>query len=65
MPNPLSKGEMEVLILIAEGLRNKAIADELFIDYETVRTRIKQIKKKLHARTPAHAVAIAKDNKWI
>lgn len=55
----LTRREYEVLQLISEGLENRAIASELFVSVETVRTHIKGILRKLSARDRAHAVAVA------
>lgn len=56
---PLSRREYQVLQLIADGLENQSIAKALFVSVETVRTHVKSILRKLHARDRAHAVAIA------
>jgi len=55
---PLSRREVEVLRLIADGLANQAIADVLAVSVETVRTHIKSLLRKLSARDRAHAVAV-------
>lgn len=55
----LSRREYQVLQLIAEGLENQAIGKTLFVSVETVRTHVKSILRKLHARDRAHAVALA------
>jgi DNA-binding NarL/FixJ family response regulator len=56
---PLSRREYQVLQLIADGMENSAIAKSLFVSVETIRTHVKNILRKLHARDRAHAVAIA------
>lgn len=56
---PLSRREHEVLCLVAEGMENQEIATALFVSVETIRTHIKSILRKLHARDRAHAVALA------
>jgi DNA-binding NarL/FixJ family response regulator len=56
---PLSRREYQVLQLISDGLENQAIAKALFVSVETVRTHVKSILRKLHARDRAHSVAIA------
>jgi DNA-binding NarL/FixJ family response regulator len=56
---PLSRREYQVLQLISDGLENQAIAKSLFVSVETVRTHVKAILRKLHARDRAHAVAVA------
>jgi len=56
----LTNREIEVLRLVARGLRNKEIAAELKISDETVQGHVKNILAKLsvHDRTEAVAVAI-------
>jgi DNA-binding NarL/FixJ family response regulator len=56
---PLSRREYQVLQLISDGMDNQAIAKALFVSVETVRTHVKSILRKLHARDRAHAIAIA------
>src|SRR5689334_5630679 len=59
---PLTARESEILNLIAEGLSNPEIANQLVIGIETVRWYTKQIYSKLgvHSRTQAihHAQAL-------
>ncbi|MDV6011101.1 response regulator transcription factor [Haloechinothrix sp. LS1_15] len=55
----LSRRELQVLQLVAEGLENAAIAKVLFLSVETVRTHVKSILRKLSARDRTHAVTIA------
>ena len=54
----LTKGEIDVLRLIAEGKANKQIADHLSIAEETVKSRIKNILSKLAADDRTHAAMI-------
>jgi DNA-binding NarL/FixJ family response regulator len=56
----LTNREVEVLRLVARGMRNKEIAAELNISDETVQGHVKNILAKLavHDRTEAVAVAI-------
>lgn len=56
---PLSRREYQVVQLISEGMENLEIARELFVGVETVRTHVKSILRKLHARDRTHAVALA------
>ena len=55
----LTAREIEVLKHLAEGNRNKDIADRLFISEETVKVHIKHIMEKLDANDRTQAVAIA------
>lgn len=45
--NSLTKREYEVLILIAEGLNNRDIAERLFISEKTVKNHVSNILRKL------------------
>lgn len=52
----LSSREKEVLSLMVEGHTFHAIADKIFISYETVRSHVKRIYKKLHVASASEAV---------
>jgi DNA-binding NarL/FixJ family response regulator len=55
----LTPREIEVLRHIAEGNRNKDVADRLFISEETVKVHVKHVMDKLGASDRTEAVAIA------
>ena len=55
----LSPREREITRLLAAGLSGEAIARELFLSPETVRTHIRNAMEHVGARTRAHLVAIA------
>ena len=55
----LSVREIQILELIAKGLRNKEIAGELGIGQETVQTHIKRLFVKLHVSDRTAAVTVA------
>jgi len=55
----LTVREVEVLRKVADGNRNKDIADLLFISEETVKVHIKHIMDKLGAKDRTQAIAIA------
>jgi LuxR family maltose regulon positive regulatory protein len=57
---PLSKRELEVLGLIAEGLSNKEIAQRLFVSPQTSKVHVRNIYSKLDARSRTQAVARAR-----
>jgi DNA-binding NarL/FixJ family response regulator len=57
----LSPREHEVLELIAQGLDNPQIARRLVLSDKTVRNRVSDILAKLHARSRAEMVALARD----
>lgn len=52
----LSERESEILSLMLQGHNYKAIASQIFISYETVRSHVKHIYKKLHVASRAEAV---------
>jgi DNA-binding CsgD family transcriptional regulator len=53
----LTRRELEVLRLLAEGSTNKAIADALVISGGTVKFHVNSILRKLHASNRAEAVS--------
>lgn len=55
----LSSREKEVLSLMVQGNNFHAIAEKSFISYETVRTHVKRIYKKLHVASASEAVVKA------
>ena len=56
---PLSERELEVLRLVARGLSNQEIGDELFISERTVRTHVGNILGKLHLANRTQAALYA------
>ncbi|MBV9770919.1 MAG: response regulator transcription factor [Bryobacterales bacterium] len=55
---PLTNRENELLRQVAEGKRNRALGERLFISEETATVHIKPIMEKLGASDGTHAVAI-------
>jgi len=55
----LTPREIEILGCVAEGNRNREIADRLFISEETVKVHIKHLMEKLGATHRTQALAIA------
>ena len=53
----LTARELEVLALLAEGATNRAIGQRLAISEGTVKYHVKNILRKLHARSRADAVS--------
>lgn len=58
-PDPLTEREVEVLHLVATGLSNQQIADELNIAEVTVRTHVSNILSKLHLANRVQATLYA------
>lgn len=57
---PLTRKEIRVLQLLAEGYSNSAMAEKLFVSDSTVRTHLRNINLKLDAKSRTQAVAIAR-----
>lgn len=57
--HPLTKREVEVVALVAEGLSNKLIAERLYISHHTVKFHIIEIIAKLKCMNRAGAAAFA------
>ena len=55
----LTLRQREILQMLADGMQTEAVARELGLSTETVRTHTKRILAKLHADTRTQAVAIA------
>lgn len=55
--SPLSTRENEVLVLLAEGLSYKMVADKLGVSYTTINTHTKHIYEKLHVASLGEAIA--------
>lgn len=60
LPEPLSKREIEVLALIAEGLTNQEIATRLYLSLHTVKAHARNISAKLDVGNRTQAVARAR-----
>jgi len=58
-PSDLTPRELEVLALLASGLKNAEIADELFISERTVKFHVSSILAKLGADNRTEAVVLA------
>jgi NarL family two-component system response regulator LiaR len=58
-PDPLTEREVEILLLIAQGLDNREIADRLNLRDATVRTHVSNILGKLHLANRVQATLYA------
>lgn len=55
----LTDRELQVLKLVAQGLSNREVADELFISENTVKNHVRNILEKLHLHSRMEAVVYA------
>jgi two-component system, NarL family, response regulator LiaR len=57
----ITRRELEILELIAQGLSNREIAEKLFVSQSTVKTHSSRVFEKLGARRRTQAVQLAKE----
>ena len=62
---PLGERELEILQLIAAGLSNREIADQLVIAQSTVKWHINNLYRKLDVRSRTQAVARGRELKLL
>ena len=61
----LTPREIEIMKMMVDGHNYKTIAEKSFISYETVRTHVKKIYKKLHVASRSEAIRKANQNRII
>ena len=57
----ITRRELEILELIAQGLSNREIAEKLFVSESTVKTHSSRVFDKLGARRRTQAVQLGKE----
>ena len=58
-PDPLTEREVQVLALVAKGMSNQEIAENLVVEEVTVRTHVSHILSKLHLANRVQATLYA------
>ncbi len=61
----LTRQEVEVLRLLAEGLTNQQVAERLFITVGTVKFHVHNLYLKLGAQNRTQAVALGRERGWL
>ena len=61
----LSEREGEILRLVADGLSNREIAEQLFLSRYTVESHVKRIYRKLAVSSRTSAVSAARTRGWL
>ena len=65
LPTPLTNRERDVLRLVIDGLTNRAIAEQLTVSTETVKSHVHHIMQKMNAKDRTHAAVLATKQHWI
>ena len=61
MPGNITAREQDIIELLAQGLTNPAIADELYIATGTVKWYVKHLNQKLHTSSRQEIVEAARE----
>jgi NarL family two-component system response regulator LiaR len=61
----LTNREMEVMVLLVEGLNNRQIAERLFVSRATAKAHVSHILKKLDVSNRAEAITLALRHKLV
>jgi two-component system, NarL family, response regulator NreC len=64
-PRPLSRREVEVLLLVAEGHTNQEAADRLAVSIKTIETHRKRLSDKLGLKTRAQLFRFAAESRLL
>ena len=61
----LTEREQQILRLVADGLSNREIADQLFLSRYTVESHVKRVYRKLEVSSRTGAVREARSRGWL
>lgn len=61
----LTNRERDVLRLVIDGLTNRAIAEQLSVSTETVKTHMHHIMQKMNAKDRTHVAVLATKQHWV
>lgn len=64
-PNPLTEREIEILQLVAKGLKNREIAELSDVAEQTVKNQLRSIMRELGAPNRTQAVMTAMRHQWL
>jgi DNA-binding CsgD family transcriptional regulator len=62
---PLTRRERDVLRLLIDGQTNRAIAEQLSVSIETVKSHVHHIMQKMNAKDRTHAAVLATKQHWV
>ncbi|SDI06634.1 DNA-binding response regulator, NarL/FixJ family, contains REC and HTH domains [Pseudomonas benzenivorans] len=62
---PLTPRQQEILLLLADGLPNKAISRQLGLSEDTVKTHLKALFQELEVHTRTACVSAARQRGWL
>jgi two-component system response regulator DegU len=65
LPSPITPRELEILGLVADGLRNRQIATRLDVSLQTVKNHLSTVLHKLGVRNRTRAVTYAVRQGWL
>jgi DNA-binding NarL/FixJ family response regulator len=63
--SPLTNRERDVLRLVIDGLTNRAIAEQLSVSTETIKSHVHHIMQKMNAKDRTHAAVLATRQHWV
>lgn len=62
---PLTNRERDVLRLLIDGQTNRAIAEQLSVSTETIKSHVHHIMQKMNAKDRTHAAVLATKQHWV